>query len=339
MVSRGATQGEASMQDGSISIVNELLRVPGLRVVNILGRGANAVVFEAVDEFLDRRVAVKIWNARGAKRARHEAAKIANLNHPLIVATYQFGWTKGRPYSVMELVRGVSGKDWLKQDQSPEARALVWRRYSESLRFIHSTGGVHGDPHLGNLLIHSDDNEVLGRARFRDAARLSAKLADAGTSHFWSSREDFQGRERALILETAARLFNNENFDRLWVHPDSFSHEDTLQALDALSDYVLLLSGAAGDDNHAAVIARALGDVVTRTPLFDLDEVAAQIRRMGDTVTRRFSRGLNSRFIWERESRSSSNVVDPETKRQYEKSRQTFVERISRQANSERSVS
>lgn len=329
-----ATQGQASMQDGFISIDNELLRLPGVRIIGVLGRGANAVVFEAVDEFLGRRVAVKVWNARGAMRARHETAKIANLNHPLIVATYQFGWLDGHPYSMMELVKGVSGKDWLKQDQSVEARVLIWRLYCESLRFIHSTGGVHGDPHLGNVLVYPDEHGIFGHARSRGEPRLSIKLADAGTSHFWSSRVDFQGRERTLILETAARLFNDQNFDKLWLHPPGFSHKDTLQALATLGDYVMIVSGVAVNDHHAAAIARTLGDLITRTPLFDLEEVASQVERMGDRMIRRFSRGLNSRFIWAGDSRSSSEIIDPETKRLYVKSRQMFVERISGKVSS-----
>jgi len=113
------------LKEGSISIDGKRLRIPGLRLIKEAGRGANAVVFEATDEVLQRRVAVKVWNARGIKRAQSETAKVAKLNHPLIVTTHQFGRVEGHPYCVMEFVAGCSGKEWLRGQPSVAARTLI----------------------------------------------------------------------------------------------------------------------------------------------------------------------------------------------------------------------
>src|SRR5437879_13579936 len=98
----------AAIEGDSVVIDDKPVRFPGLSFVDEAGRGANAVVFEAIDQALNRRVAVKVWNALGVKRAQHEISKIAQLNHQLIVATHQFGRVEGHPYAVMEVVAGHS---------------------------------------------------------------------------------------------------------------------------------------------------------------------------------------------------------------------------------------
>src|ERR1700733_8490049 len=98
MMSKDVPAGWPALKDGSIRVEGKLLRIPGLRLLKEAGRGANGVVFEATDELLQRRVAVKVWNERGVERAQSETAKVAKFNHPLIVTTHQFGRVEGHPY-------------------------------------------------------------------------------------------------------------------------------------------------------------------------------------------------------------------------------------------------
>ena len=77
-------------------------------------------VYRAEDTRLRRPVALKVVRDSGfldterAKLLRHEAQTLARLKHPNIAAIYDSGTTQdGRPFIVMELVRGKPLSDWL----------------------------------------------------------------------------------------------------------------------------------------------------------------------------------------------------------------------------------
>ena len=83
------------------------------RIVRELGSGAVGVVYEAVDERCDLRVALKIMRRsvagepRTILRFRQESALAAALDHPHIVRVYEAGEIDGRLYIAMELLEGV----------------------------------------------------------------------------------------------------------------------------------------------------------------------------------------------------------------------------------------
>lgn len=265
----------------SVRIDGRTLQIPGYQLLREVGRGANAVVFEALDEALRRKVAVKVWNARGISRAQSEASKIAGMNHPLVVSTYSFGRVEDHPFCVMEMVIGVSGKEWIKQNPSAEARLTVWSLYSEALRYIHSSVGIHGDPHLGNLLV--------------TASLPGAKIADAGTSEFWTDHSKIEAREANLILKTASRLFAQENFDQLWQHPRGLEYRDTLAILQAVAKYLGIVYGLVDWDRRSGN-ADLLSDLITQNPFFNLEVVFSQIKETGITTGNRLASRINARL-------------------------------------------
>src|SRR6266542_1084779 len=77
-----------------------------------IGRGGMADVYLAHDRLLDRRVAVKVLapnvasDPTNVERFRREAQSAAGLNHPHIVAVYDWGQDDGTPFIVMEYVPG-----------------------------------------------------------------------------------------------------------------------------------------------------------------------------------------------------------------------------------------
>jgi hypothetical protein len=84
------------------------------RIVRELGRGGAGVVYEAFDTHLDRGVAVKVLAAHAAtrqelQRFRREALALARARHPHVTAIHDVGMTaQGRPYFVMDLIRGAA---------------------------------------------------------------------------------------------------------------------------------------------------------------------------------------------------------------------------------------
>src|ERR1700726_2442098 len=81
------------------------------RIVAKLGRGAMGTVYKAVDETLDREVAIKILNPElgdsdGMKRFRAEGSMLAKLNPPAIATIYELHRADDDLLMVMEFVRG-----------------------------------------------------------------------------------------------------------------------------------------------------------------------------------------------------------------------------------------
>jgi serine/threonine protein kinase len=88
------------------------------RIVREIGRGGMGVVFEAIQEKVQRRVAVKVlaWrypdSSRWRQRFECEAQTVAKLKHRNIVSIFSFGEQDGYWYFVMPFVDGV-GLDWI----------------------------------------------------------------------------------------------------------------------------------------------------------------------------------------------------------------------------------
>lgn len=125
-----------------------------------IGEGGMSSVFEAEDETLGRRVALKILNrqySRNAERIeqfRREALITANVNHPNVIKLYTVGYDQGYFYIAMELVGGGSLEQRIRQHGTlPEAEVLrIGHEVAEGLRAAQRVGLVHRDVKPANIL-------------------------------------------------------------------------------------------------------------------------------------------------------------------------------------------
>jgi len=175
------------------------------RLIAPIGTGASAQVFLADDVRLRRRVAVKVLHAALAddeaflRRFRAEAQAAAALNHPNIVAVYDWGDDDGAPYIVTEYLGGGSLRSLLDQGDrlTPSQALLIGLEATRALDYAHRRGFVHRDIKPANLLFGDD-----GRLRVADFG-LARALAEAawtepqgavlGTARY-SSPEQAQGQ-------------------------------------------------------------------------------------------------------------------------------------------------
>jgi serine/threonine protein kinase/beta-lactam-binding protein with PASTA domain len=151
------------------------------RLTAPIGAGASAQVFLAEDARLRRRVAVKLLHAGLAddegflRRFRAEAQAAAALNHPHIVAVYDWGDDEGTPYLVTELLSGGSLRGMLDAGHrmSPSQALLIGLEATRALEHAHRRGFVHRDIKPANLLFGEE-----GRLRIADFG-LARALAEA----------------------------------------------------------------------------------------------------------------------------------------------------------------
>jgi serine/threonine protein kinase len=148
--------------------VRSSLLMPGTKlgdyeIVSQLGEGGMGVVYKARDLRLERPVAIKVIRehvlADGSRlrRFEQEAQAAAALNHPNILAVYQFGAYQGAPYLVSELLEGETLREVLKRGPLSQAGATeLAEQIAEGLSAAHQRGVVHRDLKPENLFVSKD---------------------------------------------------------------------------------------------------------------------------------------------------------------------------------------
>ncbi|HET6816481.1 MAG TPA: serine/threonine-protein kinase [Mycobacteriales bacterium] len=168
------------------------------RLGDRLGGGAAAEVYRALDERLQRPVAVKLFRGDAAAQLqRHEAEMrtLASLDHPSLVGVYDAGTddATGAPFLVMQLVEGSTLADELHRGRlAPERAATYGAALADALAYVHERGFVHRDVKPANVLISGDGRVHLadfGIARLVDSAHETRTGDVLGTPGYFSPEQ------------------------------------------------------------------------------------------------------------------------------------------------------
>ncbi|MEU0389111.1 serine/threonine-protein kinase [Streptomyces chartreusis] len=143
------------------------------RLLAPLGEGGMGTVWRARDEVLHREIAVKEVRApaglggddvqRMYARLEREAWAAARISNRNVVTVYDVATDEGRPWIVMELVRGLSLAEVLDAEgpMPPQRAAHIGAEVLAALRAAHEAGVLHRDVKPANVLIANDGRIVL----------------------------------------------------------------------------------------------------------------------------------------------------------------------------------
>ena len=178
------TPDKTMPDESSVTVEQLAIAFPQLDQFQLIGRGGMGIVFKARQKQLDRFVALKLLSSRIVQSAAfterfgREARALARLNHPNIVAVYDFGHvpTPGNPgqplyYLIMEYVDGASLRTLIKTFSPAQALAIV-PQVCEALQYAHDLEVIHRDIKPENILL-----DRKGRVKIADFGL--AKLGQA----------------------------------------------------------------------------------------------------------------------------------------------------------------
>lgn len=161
------------------------------RVESMLAKGSMGVVYKAMQELIGREVAIKVLHGylvsdeESIKRFHKEAKAASRLNHPNITTLYDYGvLSSGQPYIVMDLLRGSSLAEILKQrDYLPLEEALgIFKQVCDAMTEAHKRGVVHRDIKPENIMLEYTDKGVM------------VKVVDFGIAKFIQEQDDTIGK-------------------------------------------------------------------------------------------------------------------------------------------------
>jgi len=166
------------------------IQIPGIQLLEKLGRGSQAVVYKGRQLSVDRIVAVKVLLSRAARdpemrrRFVQEARAAAQLSHNNIVQAIDAGESEGYSYFIQEFVDGTTACDLLKERGGAleEERALeIVIHIAEALAHAHSRGFIHRDVKPKNIMLTKEGVAKLADMGLaRHAGDAASALEEAG---------------------------------------------------------------------------------------------------------------------------------------------------------------
>jgi serine/threonine-protein kinase PpkA len=178
------------------------IQIPGYRILSLIGEGANATVYLALQESLNRHVALKILQKfdRPAQAVRffNEGQIVASMNHPNIITIYDIGSVGSQQYIAMEYLDSGSLRDRSKEGVSPAEALDIIHSLGSALEFVHQMGIVHRDIKPENILFHKNGIPKITDFGVAKALDRDMNLTMDGTalgSPYYLSPEQAEGKD------------------------------------------------------------------------------------------------------------------------------------------------
>ncbi len=200
--------------------------IPDVTIEATLGTGGQGIVYAGKQEYLNRRVAVKLLhkhvNPKLAQRFRREATILAGLHHPNVVTCYSAGVTADEQcFMVMEFIDGPDLQVHVKEHgplEEPLALELV-ADVARALMHGLEAGVIHRDVKPQNVLLKSVSST--------DGRELVAKLADLGLARFTDDQgEGMELTAQGAVLGTPTTMAPEQSDD-----PDGVDHRTDIYGL------------------------------------------------------------------------------------------------------------
>ena len=132
-------------------------------VLRMVGRGGMGTVYEAHDESLGRKVAIKVLRAdliepeqrqEHSSRLLREARLLAAIYHPHVLNVYDVGVWREQVFMAVQFIEGTTLRDWLKRQSPPWRQILdIYLKVGGGLAEAHKLGLVHRDIKPGNVMM------------------------------------------------------------------------------------------------------------------------------------------------------------------------------------------
>lgn len=213
-----------------------------------LGKGAMGVVYEALDPYIERRVALKTIrkdlldqaeSADAISRFRREAQAAGRLTHPNIVAIYEYGEDADVAFIAMEFVEGrelKSFNDARERFELPDILRIM-NQLLQALDYSHEQGVVHRDIKPANVMMLAD---------------LKVKVADFGIARIESS-----------TLTQAGTVLGTPSY----MSPEQFLGQTVDRRSDIYSAGVILYELLTGEKPFTGALATIMHKVLKEEPL------------------------------------------------------------------------
>ncbi|WP_144391695.1 protein kinase domain-containing protein [Pleionea sediminis] len=170
------------------------MEISGYQLKEQIGEGGMSEVYLAEQLSLRRTVAIKFLSEQLLNHTtaldlfENEPLIVARLNHPKIIHVIDKGVTEsGKPYFVMEYVKGVTLHDLVQDDEIPMSKKIQYIiQVCRGLAYAHRNSIVHSDIKPANIIVDTEDN---------------ARILDFGIASFYTD-ERFQSNNRTQVIGT-----------------------------------------------------------------------------------------------------------------------------------------
>jgi serine/threonine protein kinase len=195
--------GQHSLEVATDPNIGGMMPMPGARLADrfklarIIGRGAMGIVFEAHDEKMNERMALKLLAPHISSRPdvlemlRREISLGRKISHPNVCRLYDMGFSGEFKFITLQLVEGHTLEEtWESRKLTLDEGVQVLEQLASALAAAHQTGVVHRDLKAANVMLGANNHVwVMDFGLARDLEKDPSFSGPVGTPAYWSPEQ------------------------------------------------------------------------------------------------------------------------------------------------------